>query len=773
MKKLDRLTACAYVLLFGALAAVFALKPDVDNDFHAEYQRNLEKLEALAGVLQREQRNVQLGITRHYDFLEATLQDMEKAAGLVGFHPGFVDEAYRARAVTDMDAYRDKLAKIRVEVDATKRITGLLRNSTGYIKATLSRLADELQVDGNVPAGLARLHEAAAQLQSGTAASAALDLAWLGDSPLRGPLQLHADVVGRLTPLSVSATTRLQELLDAAGEPAGLRAMYLDQYYAAIKATQMSLLASYVVAGLLLLLSLFQVQQARRARAESDQARVDSELARGESERARADAEKLQVESDRARAESEAMALRIEAQLEETRTAVAACNGVLQAVARGEFGRRVELTLQGDLGELCQGVNLAAGCVEETLVEIERVMHAIRDGRLDVQVNESIRGRVRESVADAMSFLDRTFAGIQQAIEQMADGQFAARVDVEAKGDLARLKDAINSSMASLEGAIESINSVVVAQSNGVLTRRIERQFPGDLGVLAGAVNRSAVMLCEMMNEARQVAVAVSAAATQVNDSAGSVTGAAHEQLSALRSTLEGADLISKGISRGAESLVAVGALASEAKQRAGEGEVVLNKAQKSMNSIIESSKKIENIVGLIESIAFQTNLLALNAAVEAARAQEHGRGFAVVAGEVRNLAQQSAEASSSIKKLIQGSVEEVQRGAQDVHATGEAFESISSVVEKVNAIFAAMKMSSQEQEASMQRVTGHVRELDRLSKHNFQLAESNNESASTLSESAQRMHAVIGRFETTEGGMRDERHAPPARLAAGRRRSA
>ena len=184
MNRLDSLTAGAYVLLFGALALVFALKPDVDNDFHAQYQRNLEKLEALGPVLQREQRNVQLGITRHYDFLEATLQDMEKAAGLAEFHPGFVDDAYRARTVTDMAAYRKKLALIRVEVDATKRITGLLRNSTGYINATLSQLADELQNNGTVPTGLARLHEAASQLQTGTASSAALNLDWLGELDL-------------------------------------------------------------------------------------------------------------------------------------------------------------------------------------------------------------------------------------------------------------------------------------------------------------------------------------------------------------------------------------------------------------------------------------------------------------------------------------------------------------------------------------------------------------------------------------------------------------
>jgi len=730
-----------YVMLFGALAAIFALKPRIDNDFHADYQRTLETLESQAGVLQREQRNVLLGITRHYDFLEAAMQELEKAASLVALHPDFVDEGYRELVRTEMAPYRETLAGMRVEVDATKRLTGLLRNSRNSIDVLIGKLADELAVDGRVPAELLAIARSSA---AGTT-----DLAWLEASPHRGSLQLHMDVVKRLSPLSERATSHLQELLAAAQEPARIRAAYLDQYYAAVRATQQSLLASYGIAGLLLVLSLFQVRQARRARAESERARRESDQSRVDSELARADAERMRREAEQAQTQSDDMARRVAAQLEETRAAVGACNEVLQAVARGDAGQRVTLAFEGDLGELCRGVNVAAQCVEETLGEIERVMHAIRDGRLDVQVNASIRGRVRDSVAEAMAFLDQTFNGIQRAIENMADGQFSARVDVEARGDLARLKDAINASMASLQAALESINAVVVAQSNGNLTQRIERRFPGDLGVLAGAVNRSAEMLCEMMDEARAVAIAVRSAASEVNDSAGSVTEAAHSQLSALQSTREGADAVSERIADSVTSLVTAGQLAGEAKQRAGEGEVVLHKAQQSMNSIIESSRKIENIVGLIESIAFQTNLLALNAAVEAARAQEHGRGFAVVAGEVRILAQQSAEASSNIKKLIQASVDEVQRGAKDVHATGEAFESISTVVEQVNEIFAAMKDSSQAQEASMQRVTGHVRDLDRLSKHNLSLAERNNQSAAALATNAERMQSVIGRFAT------------------------
>ncbi|MGE3775035.1 MAG: methyl-accepting chemotaxis protein [Gammaproteobacteria bacterium] len=162
--------------------------------------------------------------------------------------------------------------------------------------------------------------------------------------------------------------------------------------------------------------------------------------------------------------------------------------------------------------------------------------------------------------------------------------------------------------------------------------------------------------------------------------SAGSVTDAAQSQLRALQSTREGANGVSDGIKHSTQSLVAAGQLAGEAKRRAGEGEIVLDKARQSMNSIIESSRKIENIVGLIESIAFQTNLLALNAE-----------------------------------------------------------------------IFEDMKSSSQAQKASMQRVDGHVRDLDRLSQHNLSLAESNNACAAELADNAERMQGVIARFSTGE----------------------
>ncbi|MGE0861145.1 MAG: methyl-accepting chemotaxis protein [Gammaproteobacteria bacterium] len=740
----DRLTLAAYLLLFGALAALFITKPAVDNDHHAAYQRNLETLDSQLAVLQREQRNVTLGITRHYDFLEAAMQSLEKGAGLVALAPAFVPNDYRDRVDGGMRAYRAKLADLRREVDTTKRVVGLLRNSRNAVERLIGSAAQSFAEQGKVPATLLDLERATAR---GTPAT--VDTAALAGWPQIAQLKMHVDVVQHLAPQLEQVSNRLQRLIGDANEPAALRDAYLDHYYAAMRATQRAMLASYGIAALLLLLSLLQVRQARQARSESDAARLEAEQARLDSDAARTEAEGLGREAERARTEAEALAARVAAQLDETHRAVAACNAVLHRVGDGEAGQRVTLTLDGDLGELCKGVNRAAECVEETLDEIERVMLAIRDGRLDVQVSASLRGRVGASVSAAMRFLDDTLNGIRSAIENLAQGQFSARVEVEARGDLARLKDGINASMAALAAAIASINAVVVAQSNGDLTQRVANDFPGDLAVLAGAVNRSADMLCEMMNAARAAAHAVHGAAGEVSHSAGSVTEAAQSQLSALASTRAGADAVAAGIVQSATALTAAGRLALEAKQRADEGEVVLDKAQHSMNSIIESSRKIENIVGLIESIAFQTNLLALNAAVEAARAQEHGRGFAVVAGEVRLLAQQSADASSSIKKLIQASVEEVERGARDVHATGEAFESISGVVEQVNALFADIRASSEAQEASVKRVNGHVQDLDHLSQHSLSLAENNLESAAALVDNAKRLQTMLARFST------------------------
>ena len=183
---------------------------------------------------------------------------------------------------------------------------------------------------------------------------------------------------------------------------------------------------------------------------------------------------------------------------------------------------------------------------------------------------------------------------------------------------------------------------------------------------------------------------------------------------------------------------------AAEAAQRGGQ---VVAQVTQSMASITESSRKIGDIIGVIDGIAFQTNILALNAAVEAARAGEQGRGFAVVAGEVRSLAQRSAEAAREIKTLIGTSVANVEQGAGLVQSTGQAMQDITSSVSRVADLIGEIAAASAEQRDGIQQVNQAVAQLDQMTQQNAALVEESAAAAQSMRDQAHQLSEAIAAF--------------------------
>jgi methyl-accepting chemotaxis protein len=184
---------------------------------------------------------------------------------------------------------------------------------------------------------------------------------------------------------------------------------------------------------------------------------------------------------------------------------------------------------------------------------------------------------------------------------------------------------------------------------------------------------------------------------------------------------------------------------AAEAAQRGGQ---VVEQVVRSMDSITQSSRKIADIIGVIDGIAFQTNILALNAAVEAARAGEQGRGFAVVAGEVRNLAQRSAEAAKEIKSLIGTSVGNVEQGATLVEQTGQAMQDIVASVRRVSDLIGEIAAASSEQRDGIQQVNQAVTQLDQMTQQNAALVEQSAAAAQSMRDQAQRLAEAVSTFK-------------------------
>ncbi|MDP2759715.1 MAG: methyl-accepting chemotaxis protein, partial [Sideroxyarcus sp.] len=201
-------------------------------------------------------------------------------------------------------------------------------------------------------------------------------------------------------------------------------------------------------------------------------------------------------------------------------------------------------------------------------------------------------------------------------------------------------------------------------------------------------------------------------------------------------------------VKQNAENAKQANQLAIGASDVAGKGGAVVGQVVTTMDSINESSRKIVDIISVIDGIAFQTNILALNAAVEAARAGEQGRGFAVVAGEVRNLAQRSAAAAKEIKTLIGDSVEKVEGGSKLVAQAGQTMEEIVTAIKRVTDIMSEITAASQEQSQGIEQINTAITQMDEVTQQNAALVEEAAAAAESLEEQAQNLSVSVGTFK-------------------------
>ena len=255
----------------------------------------------------------------------------------------------------------------------------------------------------------------------------------------------------------------------------------------------------------------------------------------------------------------------------------------------------------------------------------------------------------------------------------------------------------------------------------------------GSLSQIVGAVLQSA----------ESIQVASSEVATGNLD----LSQRTEQTASNLQQTASSMNELTSTVNQSAEAAGTAKQLAGTAADAAGRGGAVVSRVVSTMGEINESSKKIADIISTIDGIAFQTNILALNAAVEAARAGEQGRGFAVVAGEVRSLAQRSAEAAREIKALITASVERVEVGTQLVSDAGRTMGEIVSSVQRVTDIISEISSAATEQSAGIGTVNGAVGQLDQMTQQNAALVEQSAAAAQSLREQAQKLSTLMSRF--------------------------
>ena len=273
--------------------------------------------------------------------------------------------------------------------------------------------------------------------------------------------------------------------------------------------------------------------------------------------------------------------------------------------------------------------------------------------------------------------------------------------------------------------------------ADGDLTQRFEVSSNDELGKMLGDMNAMAVSLTTVVGQVRSGADAIATAANEISEGNISLSQRTEEQASSLEETASSMEEMTSTVNQNADNAKQANQLAVGARDQAEQGGEVVSRAVNAMAEINTSSKKISDIIGVIDEIAFQTNLLALNAAVEAARAGEQGRGFAVVAGEVRSLAQRSAEAAKEIKGLIQDSVQKVEQGSVLVNESGEKLGEIVNSVKKVTDIVSEIAAASSEQASGIEQVNTAITQMDDMTQQNAALVEEAAAASKSMEEQA------------------------------------
>jgi methyl-accepting chemotaxis protein len=296
-----------------------------------------------------------------------------------------------------------------------------------------------------------------------------------------------------------------------------------------------------------------------------------------------------------------------------------------------------------------------------------------------------------------------------------------------------------------LRHAVEVANAV----AGGDLGRTIDVRSRDEVGRLLDALKAMKEELTEVVTEIHTSSDGVSTAARQISAGNSDLSQRTQEQASALEETASSMEEMTSTVKANADNARQANQLAAGARDQAEKGGVVVSQAASAMGEINASSRKIADIISVIDEIAFQTNLLALNAAVEAARAGEQGRGFAVVASEVRNLAQRSATAAKEIKDLIHDSVEKVKMGTNFVDESGRALTEIVASVKKVTDIVAEIAAASAEQSAGIEQVNKAVMQMDEVTQQNAALVEEAAAASKSMEEQAGHMVELVSYFKT------------------------
>ncbi|MDH3741783.1 MAG: methyl-accepting chemotaxis protein, partial [Hyphomicrobiales bacterium] len=333
-----------------------------------------------------------------------------------------------------------------------------------------------------------------------------------------------------------------------------------------------------------------------------------------------------------------------------------------------------------------------------------------------------------------------------------AQGDFSKRLNEEGKaGFMLELTRGMNELVETVDRGLSETVEVMSGLAGGDLTKRITGDYKGNFQQLKDDVNRTSDQLRQIAGQIATASASVDGATGEIASGVTDLSTRTEHQASSLEETTASMEELSATVRQNADNAQEANQVAAAARQSATNGGDVVGEAVSAMSRIEGSSKKITEIVGLIQEIAFQTNLLALNAAVEAARAGDAGKGFAVVANEVRALAQRAGQASKDIKDLISTSDDQVKEGVELVNKAGASLEEIVGSVKKVADFVSEIAAASQEQSSGIDQVSRAINSMEEMTQQNGALVEETTGALQSAQGQVSDLRDVVGFFKTGE----------------------
>ena len=437
-------------------------------------------------------------------------------------------------------------------------------------------------------------------------------------------------------------------------------------------------------------------------------------------------------------------------------------------LSKGVIPAEINREYQGDFNIIKNNLNACGHAIKSLVADGNLLAEAAEAGLLTTRVDATQHlGEYRKVVEGLNATLDAVVTPLNMAAENLASiarGEIPAQINAHYQGDFNNIKDNLNTCIESINALVNDVQMLATAAHDGRVSVRADASaHEGDFRKIVEGVNETLEMIVGPIGTVKVAVETINTAAKEISQGNADLSRRTEEQAASLEKTAASMEELSSTVKQNADNAKQANQLASAASGVAVKGGDVVAQVVSTMADINQSAQKIEDIISVIDGIAFQTNILALNAAVEAARAGEQGRGFAVVAGEVRNLAQRSASAAKEIKELITDSVNKTAEGTQQVENAGHTMQEIVTSVKRVSDIIGEIAAASQEQSAGIEQVNEAIMKMDDVTQQNTALVEEAAAAAESMLEQADELMNAVSVFQLAGENTRQQ-HAQTER---------